>query len=41
MEKLAFVIIYALLLYGCTDEIPMVNLGIDDVYYIALSLIHI
>lgn len=35
MKKLAFVIIYALLLCGCTDDIPMVNLGIDDVYYIA------
>ena len=35
MKKLTIAIIYALLLYGCTDEIPMVNLGIDDVYYIA------
>lgn len=35
MKKLTIAIIYALLLYGCTDEIPMVNLGIDDVYYVA------
>ena len=35
MKKLTIAIIYALLLYGCTDEIPIVNLGIDDVYYIA------
>ncbi len=34
MKKLVFAIIYSLLLYGCADEIPMVNLGIDDVYYI-------
>lgn len=35
MKKLTIAIIYALLLYGCTDEIPMINLGIDDVYYVA------
>lgn len=34
MKKLTIAIIYSLLLYGCADEIPMVNLGIDDVYYI-------
>ena len=35
MKKAAFAFITASALYGCSDEIPMVNLGIDDVYYIA------
>ena len=35
MKKIASSIIAVAFLYGCTDEIPMVNLGIDDVYYIA------
>ena len=34
MKKAAFAFITASALYGCSDEIPMVNLGIDDVYYI-------
>lgn len=35
MKKIAFTSIIAALLCGCDSEIPMVNLGIDDVYYIA------
>ena len=31
MKKAAFAFITASALYGCSDEIPMVNLGIDDV----------
>ena len=34
MKKIVSSIIAVAFLYGCTDEIPMVNLGIDDVYYI-------
>ena len=34
MKKAAFAFITTSALYGCSDEIPMVNLGIDDVYYI-------
>ena len=34
MKKIAFALISASVLYACSDEIPMVNLGIDDVYYI-------
>lgn len=34
MKNIAVAIIGASLLCGCTSEIPMVNLGIDDVYYI-------
>ena len=34
MNRTAFAIIAAALLFGCSNEIPMVNLGIDDVYYI-------
>ena len=34
MKKAAVAFITASALYGCSDEIPMVNLGIDDVYYI-------
>lgn len=32
MKKAAFAFITTSALYGCSDEIPMVNLGIDDVY---------
>ncbi|MDE5928888.1 MAG: cell surface protein [Muribaculaceae bacterium] len=35
MKNAVLSIIAATLLCGCSDEIPMVNLGIDDVYYIA------
>ena len=35
MKKILFAIIAVALLGGCNDEIPMVNLGIDDVYYVA------
>lgn len=35
MKKYPLAILSASMLCGCTDEIPMVNLGIDDVYYIA------
>lgn len=35
MKKIAFAIISAPLLCGCSNEIPMVNLGIDDTYYIS------
>lgn len=35
MKKIFFTSIIAALLCGCDSEIPMVNLGIDDVYYIA------
>lgn len=35
MKKFYTAILSTLMLCGCTDEIPMVNLGIDDVYYIA------
>ncbi|MDE6131542.1 MAG: cell surface protein, partial [Muribaculaceae bacterium] len=35
MKNAVLSIIAAALLCGCSDEIPMVNLGIDDVYYIA------
>lgn len=35
MKKFHIAILSTLILCGCTDEIPMVNLGIDDVYYIA------
>ena len=35
MKKIAFAIISATLLCGCSNEIPMVNLGIDDTYYIS------
>ena len=31
MKKILFAIIAVALLGGCNDEIPMVNLGIDDV----------
>ena len=34
MKKIISSIIALAFLCGCTDEIPMVNLGIDDVYYI-------
>ncbi|MBD5204642.1 MAG: cell surface protein [Bacteroidales bacterium] len=34
MKKIVSSIIAVAFLCGCTDEIPMVNLGIDDVYYI-------
>ncbi len=34
MKKLILYIILPLLLFGCKNDIPMVNLGIDDVYYI-------
>ena len=34
MKKAAFAFITASALYGCSDEMPMVNLGVDDVYYI-------
>jgi len=34
MKKAAFAFITASALYGCSDEIPMVNLGSDDVCYI-------
>ena len=34
MKKIISSIIAVAFLYGCTDEIPMVNLGIDDMYYI-------
>ncbi|MDE6811639.1 MAG: cell surface protein [Muribaculaceae bacterium] len=33
--KRSFIIPLCALLWGCNTEIPMVNLGIDDVYYIA------
>ncbi len=35
MKRLYPYILTATLLAGCKDEIPMVSLGIDDVYYIA------
>lgn len=35
MKKIALAIVSALLFCRCSDEIPMVNLGIDEVYYIA------
>ena len=35
MKKISLAIASVSLLCGCTNEIPMVNLGIDDVYYIA------
>lgn len=35
MKKIVLAIVSVSLFCGCTDEIPMVNLGIDDVYYIA------
>ncbi|MDE6853623.1 MAG: cell surface protein [Muribaculaceae bacterium] len=35
MKNAVLSIIAATLLCGCSDEIPMVNLGIDDVYYIS------
>ena len=34
MKKIVSSNIAVAFLYGCTDEIPMVSLGIDDVYYI-------
>lgn len=34
MKKFIFLISVPLILTGCTSEIPMVNLGIDDSYYI-------
>lgn len=34
MNRNIFLIIIPLLLVGCTAEIPMINLGIDDTYYI-------
>lgn len=34
MKKILFYISTAFLVAGCTDDIPVVNLGIDDVYYI-------
>ena len=35
MKRLISLILPLLLLWGCTADIPMVNLGIDDEYYIA------
>ena len=35
MKKIVLAFVSVSLFCGCTDEIPMVNLGIDDVYYIA------
>ena len=34
MKRLLYLSILGLLLCGCNADIPMVNLGIDDVYYI-------
>lgn len=34
MKKSFLISLIPLMLPGCTDEVPMVNLGIDDVYYI-------
>ena len=34
MKRFLTAVLTATLLSGCSDEIPMVNLGIDDVYYI-------
>ena len=35
MRAIIVIIIFVFLLTGCNVDIPMVNLGIDDVYYIA------
>ena len=35
MKKIISAILSLPVLYGCTNEIPMVNLGIDDAYYIS------
>ncbi len=34
MKKTILILPLAATICGCTDEIPMVNLGIDDVYYV-------
>lgn len=34
MRKTLLIALFPLLLMGCADDVPMVNLGIDDVYYI-------
>ena len=34
MKKLSIISLLVLLLTGCNADIPMVNLGIDDIYYI-------
>ena len=35
MKRHLFYLLTALSLTGCKDEVPMVSLGIDDVYYIS------
>ncbi len=35
MKKILFILLIATLTVGCKEEISMVNLGIDDIYYIA------
>ena len=35
MRAIIVIVIFVFLLTGCNVDIPMVNLGIDDVYYIA------
>ncbi|MDE7396622.1 MAG: cell surface protein, partial [Muribaculum sp.] len=34
MKRLLLIIFSCILIAGCSRDIPMVNLGIDDVYYI-------
>lgn len=35
MKRKIVILLLPLILWACSDEVPMVNLGIDDVYYVA------